>query len=130
MSLYDFHYVKHRINYCNTELTRRYFILTISTAIIDFLSHLHGLERGPDGSALDLSTGLIMEADENFPDGEMLRVVYQNGMKHTVPMNRLVDVYLLRHANAMSITEEEGGGVKEQYEAIVHHFTVKTGFDI
>lgn len=104
--------------------------MTISTAIIDFLCNLHGLAPGPDGSALDLATGLIVESDENFPNGEMLRVVYQNGMKHLVNMNRLVDVYLLRHAQAMSIIEEEGGGVKKQYEAIVHHFTVKTGFDI
>ncbi len=100
-----------------------------SIAIIDFLCSLHGFWRTDKGSALELATGSVIEADDSFPDGAMLRVVYQTGVGHLVNMNKLMDVYLLRHAKAMSETEEDAGTVREQYETIIEHFSKKTGFD-
>lgn len=105
---------------------------TIAERVIDFLGNLQGMDRlmslveTPRHAVIDLNTAAIIEADPEFPDGEMLLYERADGAKSRVHTFKLIEPVLLRHAYQVSITE--GGTTKELYQEIYEHFQLKTGY--
>jgi hypothetical protein len=99
--------------------------------VIDFIGSLFamdefGARRGH--AAIDLRTGVIIRAHEDYPDGEMLQLEYAPGVnseKTLVRTFKLVESLLVRHAEAQAITD--GGKVRDHYDHISQHFRHKTG---
>jgi hypothetical protein len=106
--------------------------ITIADRVIDFLGNLQGMDRlqslieEPRKAVIDLNTAAIIEADPEFPAGEMLVYESANGVRSRVHTHKLIEQLFVRHAYELSITE--GGTVKDQYLHISEHFPIKTGF--
>lgn len=107
--------------------------MTTSTSIIDFISGLHGLDRlqrlditDQRSGAFDLLTAQAIEPASDFPEGDMLVLERFDGQRVLVHTHILVDALLLRTAQAWSVTE--GGNVKDRYQHLKEHLTLKTGF--
>lgn len=107
---------------------------TIAERVIDFMANLQGMDwlqstiEEPRRAVIDLSNTAIIEADPEFPDGEMLIYERGNGLKSRVYTHKLIEQLLMRHAFELSITESGSGTVKQEYQAISDHFYIKTGF--
>jgi hypothetical protein len=105
---------------------------TIANRVIDFLSNLHGMDQLRTGSeerrgaAIDLRSATIYEANPEFPDGERLSAGLESSQKVLVSTHQLVEHLLVRHAEAMAVSE--GGTVRANYRHISDHFLRKTGF--
>lgn len=105
---------------------------TVSQRVIDFFANLQGMSRlqtsveQPRNAVLDLNTAAIIEADPEFPDGEVLMYEGPNGVRTRVHTSKLKEQLFIRHAYELSITE--GYTVKEQYQHISEHFERKTGY--
>lgn len=84
------------------------------------------LVETPRRGVIDLNTGAIIEADPEFPEGDMLMYERVDGAKSRVHTSKLIEPLFLRHAYQVSITE--GGTVKQQYQVISEHFQHKTGY--
>ena len=105
---------------------------TVAERVIDFLGNLQGMDRlhtlieSRRRAVIDLNTGAIIEADPEYPDGEVLLYESANGTKSRVYTHKLIGQLFVRHASELAITE--GGTVKDQYTHISEHFYRKTGF--
>lgn len=105
---------------------------TIAERVIDFLGNLQGMDRlmpfieESRNAVIDLNTAAIIEADPEFPEGDLLVYERANGTKSRVHTHKLIEPLFLRHAYELSITE--GSTVKEQYQHISEHFRRKTGY--
>lgn len=105
---------------------------TIADRVIDFLGNLQGMDRfrpmveEPRTAVIDLNTGAIIEADPDYPDGDILAYESANGKKSHVYTHKLIEQLFVRHAYELHITD--GGTVKQQYDQIAEHFPIKTGF--
>lgn len=86
------------------------------------------LAEEPRNAVIDLNTAAIIEADPEFPEGEMLVYERANGAKLRVHTNKLIEPLFVRHAYELSITD--GSTVKEQYQHISEHFQRKTGYGL
>lgn len=110
--------------------------MTTTTAlrVIDFLGNLQGMDRlqtlieDSRTAVIDLNTAAIIEADPDYPDGEILLYERADGTKSRVYTHKLLPQLLVRHASELAITE--GGTVKDQYKHISEHFNHKTGFGL
>lgn len=107
--------------------------MTTSTAIIDFIASLHGMDRlqrlditDQRPGAFDMLTAQAIEPSSDFPEGDMLILEGFNGRRVLVHAHILLDALILRTAKAWSVTE--GGSVKEQYQHLKDHLVHKTGF--
>lgn len=106
--------------------------ITIAERVIDFLGNLQGMDKlrtmleQPRKAAIDLNTAAIIEADPEYPDGELLLYERADGARLRVNTNRLIQQLFVRHAYEMSVTE--GSTVEDQYQHIADHFQRKTGF--
>lgn len=100
--------------------------------VIDFIASLFGMDRYsvPMGNAaIDLRTGMIVRPHEDYPDGEMLKVEHGPNVsdRAQIHAHKLVDSLLVRHAEALAITNPEGGKARDHYAHIANHFQRKTG---
>jgi hypothetical protein len=100
--------------------------------VIDFIADLFGMDRFyvPLGNAaIDLHSGLIVRPHEEFPDGEKLKLEYAPGAnpdRTEVHTHKLMESLLVRHAEALAITNPEGGNARAHYAHIADHFQRKT----
>jgi len=107
---------------------------TIAQRVIDFLGNLQGMNRlqtlieDSRTAVIDLNTAAIIEADPEYPDGEILLYERADGKKSRVHTYKLLPQLLVRHASELAITE--GGTVKDQYKHISEHFNRKTGYGL
>ena len=107
---------------------------TIAQRVIDFLGNLQGMDRlqtlveDSRTAVIDLNTAAIIEADPEYPDGEVLLYERADGTKSRVYTHKLLPQLLVRHASELAITE--GGTVKDQYKHISEHFNHKTGYGL
>jgi len=107
---------------------------TTAQRVIDFLGNLQGVDRlqtlteDSRTAVIDLNTATIIEADPEYPDGEILLYERADGTKCRVYTHKLLPQILVRHASELAITE--GGTVKDQYKHIFEHFNRKTGFGL
>lgn len=105
---------------------------TIAEHVIDFFGNLQGMDRVQPQTeeqrtaVIDLYTGAIIEADPEYPDGEVLLYERATGTKYRVYTHKLISQLFLRHASELAITE--GGTVKDHHKDISEHFIHKTGF--
>jgi hypothetical protein len=105
---------------------------TIADRIINFLGNLQGMDHfkplveEPRTAVIDLGSGAIIEADPDYPDGDILVYENANGKKSHVHTYKLIEQLFLRHAYELHITD--GGTVKKQYDHIAEHFPIKTGY--
>jgi hypothetical protein len=102
----------------------------VAASIINFLANLHGLhEHSVDGHAavVDLITGIAYVPNLEYEDGEIMTMIAPGGsvISQTVSTYKVVQTYLVRHAEAMEIAD--GGTAKVQYDQIQKHFGLKTG---
>lgn len=100
--------------------------------VIDFIAALFGMDRYdvPIGNAaIDLRTGMIVRPHEDYPDGEMLRLDHGPALSDRAPVHthKLVESLLVRHAEALAITNPERGKARDHYIHIADHFQRKTG---
>ena len=100
--------------------------------IICFIASLFGMDdfEAPRGSAaIDLRSGLIVRAHEVYPEGEMLKLEFGRGPNDWAEVHayKFVDSLLVRHAEALAITNPEGGSARDHYVHIAEHFQRKTG---
>lgn len=98
--------------------------------IIHFIGGLFGMDLygEPLGTAaIDLRSGMIVRPDADFPDGEVLQLEVRTGAEGQarVDAHRLVESLLVRHAEALTITE--GGSAHAHYRRIAEHYRLKTG---
>lgn len=103
--------------------------------IIDFIASLFGMDHFevPMGNAaIDLRSGLIVRPHEEHPDGLMLKLQFGPGAsdRTQVYAHKLVDSLLVRHAEALEITNPEGGKARAHYVHITEHFERKTGVQL
>jgi len=107
---------------------------TIAQRVIDFLGNLQGMDqlqtlvKDSRTAVIDLNTAAIIEADPEYPDGEVLLYERADGTKSRVYTHKLLPQLLVRHASELAITE--GGTVKDQYKQIYEHFNHKTGYGL
>jgi hypothetical protein len=93
---------------------------TIADRVINFLGNLQGMDRfqsmveEPRTAVIDLYTGAIIEADPDYPDGDLLVYENANGKKSRVYTHKLIDQLFVRHAYELHITN--GGTIKQQYD--------------
>lgn len=105
---------------------------TIAERVIDFLGNVQGMDRlqslieEPRKAVIDLSNAAVIEADPEYPDGEMLIYERSSGAKSRVYTHKLIEQIFVRHAYEQSVTD--GGTVKEHYQHISDHFYIKTDF--
>ena len=100
--------------------------------VIDFIAALFGMDiyDVPMGNAaIDLRTGMIVRPHEGYPDGELLKIELGPAAsdRADVHTHKLVDSLLVRHAEALAITNPEGGKARDHYVHIAEHFQRKTG---
>lgn len=111
-----------------------FYANSVSEAIINFLASLQGMDRfhaTTELAAIDLSSGVVIRPDPDFPGGEMLQVQFvPNDVSSSVAVHtyKLVDTFLVRHARMLEVSE--GGRVDQHYDHIVEHFSRKTGFGL
>lgn len=106
--------------------------MTKAEKIVEFLSELHGLTPcARHGGTLDLANGAVITSADGFPEGDMLKITYANGEEHFIPSKKVMDFYLVRHAQTESIIDDSGGKeitAQDEYQHIEEHFIQKTGF--
>lgn len=111
-----------------------FYANSVSEAIINFLASLQGMDQyhaSTELAAIDLSSGMVIRPDADFPGGEMLQVQFaptDSAASVAVHTYKLVDTFLVRHARMLEV--REGGKVDQHYDQIVEHFSVKTGFGL
>lgn len=107
---------------------------SIGESIINFLASLQGMDRynaATELAAIDLSSGMVIRPDPDFPGGEMLQVQFvPNDVSSSVAVHtyKLVDTFLVRHARMLEVIE--GGRVDQHYDQVLEHFALKTGFGL
>ena len=103
---------------------------TIAARIIDFLGDLYALDHlsltPPRTAVIDVESGAIYEEHIDWPDGERLSVELPSGKKITVATHKIVQHFLVRHAEALAVIENTK--VRVQYDHVSDHFSRKTGF--
>jgi hypothetical protein len=104
---------------------------TIAENVVVFLSSLHGFEEfGEDReAAIDLETGMVVRANADYPDGQILWLHHAPGFpleRVEVRAHKLLAPYFLRHARMEA--DINGGKVQGYYEALDEHFSHKTGY--
>lgn len=107
---------------------------TSASAIIHFITGLHGVDRlqriditDKRPGAFDLLTAQTIEASPDYPEGDMLVVESMNGKRNLVHTHILMEALIVRTAQAWSITEGGGLGVRDHYVHLKEHLSVKTG---
>ena len=99
---------------------------TIAERVIDFLENPQGMDRlqslieEPRKAVIDLNTAAIIEADPQYPDGEILLYERANGTQSRIHTHKLIEQLFVRHASELAVTE--GGTVKDHYKHISEHF--------
>ena len=105
---------------------------TIAARVIGALGNLHGMDHlqlsltAKTQAVIDLQSGTVYTEDVDWPDGERLSAELASGKKISVATHCLVQLLLIRHAEAMAVIENTA--VRAQYDHICDHFTRKTGF--
>ena len=92
------------------------------------MDRLQTLVEDPRTAVIDLNTAAIIEADPEYPHGEVLLYERATGTKSRVYTHKLVSQLFVRHASELAITE--GGTVKDHYTHISEHFSHKTGLGL
>ena len=106
--------------------------MTIAARVIGSLGNLHGMDHlqfsltAKNEAVIDLQSGTVYSEDVNWPDGERVSAELASGKKITVATHCLVQMLLIRHANALAVLENTA--VRVQYDHICDHFAGKTGF--
>lgn len=98
---------------------------SVAARVLAFLGALQGMDFANGGSTVvNLRTGLLLRADPDFPDGEMMRV-FAGGEWVQVYAHKLVTGLLLQHAEMLAA--KDGGKAHRHFAQIAAHFTAKTG---